>query len=118
MRFLADENIPFYTVRKLRNCGCDITWVTEISPGISDREVIKLAESGNRIIITFDRDFGTIVFKSKYTITTGIIYLKFSPKNSGEPADVLLHYCINDKIIFTGNFTVIDKDHIRQRSIQ
>ena len=41
MQFLADENIPLLSVKIIRSAGMDIAYISEISPRISDFEVLK-----------------------------------------------------------------------------
>ena len=40
MRFLADENIIGDAVHAIRARGHDVDWITEISPGMSDLDVL------------------------------------------------------------------------------
>ncbi len=43
--------------------------------GTSDSDVIKIAVRAERIVLTRDSDFGTLVFKEKAKLT-GIVYLQ------------------------------------------
>ena len=52
LRFLADENIPYTVVSKLRKLGYDIISVLNYRPGMTDEEAIELAIKEKRIIIT------------------------------------------------------------------
>jgi predicted nuclease of predicted toxin-antitoxin system len=79
-KFLADENIPLKAVETLRQKDIDITTTLKISPGLSDKEVLNLANKQGRIIITFDTDFGKLAFKEKLKVK-GIILLRFIPKS-------------------------------------
>ena len=63
MRLLADENIPRLVVGFICSRGHDATWVGKVVPGISDREVLSLATTQKRTLITFDTDFGELVFR-------------------------------------------------------
>lgn len=42
-KLLADENIPIEAVKALKRKGIDIISVIDFSPGLSDREVLDLA---------------------------------------------------------------------------
>ena len=64
MRLLANENIPLSAVEALRSCGHDVMWIREKAPGISDIEVMRLGHLEERILITFDKDFGELAFCS------------------------------------------------------
>jgi predicted nuclease of predicted toxin-antitoxin system len=58
-RLLANENFPGAAVEALRSRGHDVAWVRTDAPGSSDREVLHRAVSEARILITFDKDFGS-----------------------------------------------------------
>lgn len=60
MKLLADENIDRPIVEKLRDSGIDVLYVDEKSKGISDNEVLNIAEDEDRILITFDDDFSDV----------------------------------------------------------
>jgi uncharacterized protein with PIN domain len=45
----------------LRTEGFDVLSISELSPGISDDVVLKLARDQGRILLTFDRDYGELV---------------------------------------------------------
>jgi hypothetical protein len=40
MLFLANENFPLESIRKLRKAGYDVVSVSEDSPGIEDKEIL------------------------------------------------------------------------------
>ena len=63
MRFLANENFPLPSVRLLRSAGHDVLSITEESPGISDDRILARAVAEERIILTFDRDYGELIYR-------------------------------------------------------
>ena len=69
MRILANENFPLDAVVSLRAHGHGVCWVRSELPGVTDREVLRRATLEDRLIITFDKDFGELVFKSRLPIT-------------------------------------------------
>jgi predicted nuclease of predicted toxin-antitoxin system len=73
MRFLANENFPLDAVEVLGQNGHDVLWIRVESPGISDREVLSRAQAENRILLTFDQDFGELAFRSRLPASVGII---------------------------------------------
>jgi predicted nuclease of predicted toxin-antitoxin system len=76
MRFLANENFPLDAVEALRQNGHDVVWIRVESPGISDPEVLSRAQAENRILLTFDKDFGELAFRSKLPASVGIILFR------------------------------------------
>ncbi len=74
MKLLADENVSWPLVRLLRNLDLDTVWIPETNyRGISDIEVISLANSNERVVLTRDSDFlkPYLRGRAKY----GIIYI-------------------------------------------
>jgi predicted nuclease of predicted toxin-antitoxin system len=63
MRFLANENFPLQSVRILRQADLEVASVTEDSPGIEDAEVLARAADEQRVILTFDRDYGELIYR-------------------------------------------------------
>lgn len=58
LRYLADENISVDSIKKLRSFGIDIVGVLELAPaGTIDERALDLANSNDRILITFNKDF-------------------------------------------------------------
>lgn len=65
MRFLANENFPKLAIKILRNAGYKIHSVVEETPGEKDINILKRAQNDNLIIITFDKDYGELIFRHK-----------------------------------------------------
>lgn len=59
---IAGENIEQHWIDLLRSEGYPVLSVREVSPGISDMDVVAIAKSNSGILITEDKDFGELVF--------------------------------------------------------
>lgn len=117
MRFLlADENFPLSSIKVLRDDGHDIYAIAESDASISDEQVIEKAIAENRIILTFDKDFGELVFKKGYRPEAGIIYFRWKHYNPEEPGKFLQSVFAKETLAFNSKMTVIDEENIRQRS--
>jgi predicted nuclease of predicted toxin-antitoxin system len=68
MRILANENFPGDAVNALRLEGHDVAWIREDAPGSLDTQVLQRAQDEERVLITFDKDFGELAFRL-YKIT-------------------------------------------------
>lgn len=118
MRFLANENIPLTVVRFLQNNGKDVVWVGDVSRGATDDSVLGRAETEGRVILTFDRDYGELVFlHGKGRKVPGVIYFRFFPDNPETFGRFVLHLLGLSDIHFEGMFTVVDPRGIRQRPL-
>ena len=75
-KFLANENVPGDAVQAARQEGIDLAWVKEIAAGADDDTVLAMSVAENRVLVTFDKDFGEIAFRQGRDATCGIILLR------------------------------------------
>jgi predicted nuclease of predicted toxin-antitoxin system len=78
MKFLLDQDVYAPTARFLIGSGHNVVLAAQI--GLSqadDDELLKTAQKQGRILITRDRDFGTLVFMK--AMGAGVIYLRILP---------------------------------------
>jgi predicted nuclease of predicted toxin-antitoxin system len=118
IRFLLNENVPLASVRLLRQAGWDIAAIIEDSPGLSDTEVMARAHREQRIIVTFDRDYGELLYRRRLPAPPGILYLRFAPLTPEEPGEYVLRLLTNPNITLSGHFTVADRHQLRQRPLE
>ncbi len=116
-KFLANENIPLATIFRLRKEGFDISSISLDAPSITDSEVMQIAADENRTIITFDRDYGELIYKHGFRPPAGVIYLRMQNYQPEEPAELLLKLLNDQNLEFAGLFTVADEKSVRQRKI-
>jgi len=113
--FLANENFPKPSTIKLREKGWSVKSIQEDSPGISDNEVIKMASQLNLIILTFDSDYGELIFKYGKENPPAVIFFR-DKGNAPEFAGLMLLSLLeNNMLSFSNAFTVIEAKNIRQR---
>jgi len=79
---LTDENVPSGTVAALREMGFDVLAVGEQQPRAFDRMVITLARNSGRWLVTFDRDYGELIFKRGEAPPVGILFLRQRPRRA------------------------------------
>ena len=117
MDFLANENFPFLSIKLLRNTGHNVASVIEEAPGSKDIDILKRAHIENRVILTFDRDYGELIYRHRAFIPGGVVYFRFDPSTPKKPAEILSKIIKEGKISILGKFTVIERDRIRQRTL-
>ena len=115
MKLLANENIPLASVRILEDKGFDVLSIGRDYTGIQDIDVIQLAIDQNRIIITFDRDYGELIFKKGFKPIAGVIYLRWEGFLPIEPGEYLYELLVSTNIQFDNRLTVVGEHSIRQR---
>ncbi|HKP86643.1 MAG TPA: DUF5615 family PIN-like protein [Blastocatellia bacterium] len=112
LRILANENFPGDAVDALRSQGHDVLWVRTDAPGISDEGVLALAVSEDRILITFDKDFGELAFRHKLPASSGIVLFRIHPSSPARVASFAV-YALESRIDWAGNFSVVEETRVR-----
>jgi predicted nuclease of predicted toxin-antitoxin system len=112
MRFLADESCDFIVVRALRGAGYDVVAVSEMSPRAEDTDVIRLALTGERILLTEDKDFGRLVYAHGQS-TLGVILVRFPTRLRGLLPDVILELVQQQANRLRGTFVVVQPGRVR-----
>jgi predicted nuclease of predicted toxin-antitoxin system len=112
MRILANENFPGDAIAALRQRGHDVAWVRTDAPGSSDRQVLRRAETENRVLITFDKDFGELAFRANLPASSGIILFRISALSSSHVARVAV-VALDSRTDWAGHFAVVEDARIR-----
>jgi predicted nuclease of predicted toxin-antitoxin system len=115
MKLLANENVPLASVLYLRKKGFDVMYVGTDFSGYQDHLILELAQNEGRTIITFDRDYGELIFKYQFKPLNGIIYLRLDDYTPEEPGKIVEKLIEVHKIDFQNTLTVFDKHGLRQR---
>jgi predicted nuclease of predicted toxin-antitoxin system len=116
MRFLANENFPGAAVEVLQAAGHDIVWVRTTAPGLSDPDVLAWAARDDRILLTFDKDFGELARASALPTTCGVVLLRVlmpPPNHVGRQLADL----IAARADWTGHFSVVEPGRVRMRPL-
>jgi len=116
MRILANENFPLDAVVSLRTDGHDVLWVRTEAPGISDVEVLDLARRDNRLILTFEKDFGELAFHAHLPLASGIILFRLRAASAAQIAKFVSSVLMS-RDDWLGSFAVIDNFRIRIRPL-
>jgi predicted nuclease of predicted toxin-antitoxin system len=112
MRILANENFPSDAIAALRQRGHDVAWIRADAPGSSDRQVLTRADTENRVLITFDKDFGELAFRANLPASSGIILFRISAPSSAHVARVAVAVP-ESRTDWAGHFAVVEDVRIR-----
>jgi predicted nuclease of predicted toxin-antitoxin system len=116
MRILANENFPLDAVEAIRQLGHDVAWIHTDAPGSKDREVLARAMSDQRILLTFDKDFGDLAFQSGLPATCGIVLFRLRASSSAALA-ALVVTALGSRSDWAGQFSVVEAGRIRMRPL-
>ena len=114
MKILADANIEAAIILWLRSCGHDVLWAAELSPSNPDTELVSLANSQERVLLTHDRDFGELVFL-RGILSRGAILLRFDVALQSDRLRLLQHHWPTIEAHAQGNFIVVSERKVRLR---
>jgi predicted nuclease of predicted toxin-antitoxin system len=93
-----------------------LTWIRTDSPGITDPVVLARAQAELQILLTFDKDFGELAFRSKLPASIGIILFRVRGKSGLEIARKVAHV-IASRDDWAGHFSVVEEHRIRIRDL-
>jgi predicted nuclease of predicted toxin-antitoxin system len=114
VRLLADEGVEVRIVERLRFDGHDVDYVAELAPGITDDEVLDRANSGQRVLVTVDKDFGELVFRL-HRVASGVLLVRLSGLSSDDKAELVAGAIRDHGSEMPGAFTVVSPGVIRIR---
>ncbi|HEX7376004.1 MAG TPA: DUF5615 family PIN-like protein [Pirellulales bacterium] len=110
--FLANENVTQEVVDAARQAGHDLKWIKEMQPGVDDDTVLQLSLAENRVLLTFDKDFGEMAFRHGKSASCGIILFRpriRTPEYLPRFAMAVLAQPLN----WEGHFTVAREGRLR-----
>jgi predicted nuclease of predicted toxin-antitoxin system len=116
MRFLANENFPGAAVKALVADGHDVVWVRIAAPGTTDPDVLAWAVREERILLTFDKDFGELARGSELPRTCGVVLLRL-PMPRPDDVGQRLADLITARDDWAGSFSVIEPGRVRMRPL-
>ena len=93
--------------------GYDVLSVSPDRKGILDNEILEIAISEERIVITNDKDFGELIFKEKLP-HRGVVFLRLSNETALNKIFILKNLIQNHiQIIEKEYFIVVTEKSIR-----
>lgn len=116
LRILANENFPGPLIHELRQRGHDVVSVKESMRGATDRQVLERAQREERLVITFDKDFGELAFRFSLPANSGVILFRLSG-SSPEADNARALAAFESGIYWSGSFAVVTNDRIRVRPL-
>ena len=116
-QFLVDESAGSAIAALLRNLGHDVLAVTETMPQADDAVILARASQESRIVVTNDKDFGELVFRSGQS-HGGVILLRLRDESSANRVRVVQAVLEQCKDTLPNQFVVATESQIRIRGVQ
>jgi len=117
MRFLADENFPGDAVTRLETAGHDIIWIRTAAPGSKDDAIVAWAAREERIVLTFDKDFGELAWRAGLPARSGVVLFRLPTPPAANVGEILAAR-LGERTDWAGHFTVIEPGRIRMRTLE
>jgi len=114
MKFVVDESTGDSVVAELRRLGHDALSIQETFPGLDDPPILDIAVTADRIVVTNDKDFGELVYRSGLP-HAGVILFRLDDESAGNRVRMMrevLQRCGNQ---LKDNFIVATERKIRVR---
>jgi predicted nuclease of predicted toxin-antitoxin system len=111
---LLDEHMPRDVADGLRRAGHDVWTIATVAAGIDDHGVLALARSSRRWLLTFDSDFGDLIYKRGAAPPPAVLYFRVRPVVA---TDVLALALTALTAANAGHFCVIAPEGIRRRPL-
>lgn len=111
MDILADENLHPIVIQRLRDAGHIVEAIIETMPGTDDTEILQRSDIGKWIFVTFDRDFGELIFHRDYPRPAAVIYSRLGRAEPRHVADIILQLLDSQSV--EGLFIALTKKGIK-----
>jgi predicted nuclease of predicted toxin-antitoxin system len=116
LKFLCDSDVDGPLVRRLRDDGHEVAYMTEIQPDSPDEHVLELANSTQAVLITRDKGFGNLVYRQRL-VTHGVLLLRLSGVPMSERKDLLSRAAQQHGHELKGAFSVLTRGGLRVRPL-
>ena len=112
MNFLANENVPLALIEQLRASKQNVTWAHTEMRGASDDVILAKSVEQRRVLLTFDKDFGELVFNRGQNASCGVVLIRMDQANL-EALVAQVTATLLSRTDWAGSFSVIENDQIR-----
>ena len=112
MKILADENVDFPIIYLLRDHGFDVRSIAEDDFGAIDEDVLAKAVRIDAVLLTADKDFGTLRYKFNLP-HRGVVFYRLEGHKPAEKAILALNLFEEEGENLITAFTVLTARKIR-----
>jgi predicted nuclease of predicted toxin-antitoxin system len=114
VNLVADEGVDRPVVDRPRLDGHHVVYVAELSPGLTDEEVLRRANEGGAVLLTADQDFSEVVFRQGL-VHPGAILLRLAGLAGATKAEIVSEVCRTRATESIGAFSVVSPGQVRIR---
>jgi predicted nuclease of predicted toxin-antitoxin system len=112
LKFLIDIGVSKKLEEWLSVSGYDVKAMRDINPRAEDTEILSVAVSESRMVVTMDKDFGELVFKSGKA-HAGVLILRLEDATGHEKIEVMKAILRDHEDKLYGKFCVFHSGRLR-----
>lgn len=114
IRFLLDVGVGKKTLEQLQVLGSDAISVLDLNPEMADADILSVAHKEKRMVITMDKDFGELVYRSGKQ-HNGVLLLRLEDATGDEKAVIVQQIVEKFASQIEGHFCVFQNGQLRIR---
>lgn len=114
LKFLVDLGVSKRLESHLRTGGYDLLCVRDIDPRLADEVILRRAAAEGRIVITMDKDFGELVYRSREP-HAGVLLLRLDDADGTRKIQIVESILREHAADLPGHFSVYQNDRLRVR---
>lgn len=111
-KFLIDVGVGKKVENWLADNGYDVRSMRNIDPRAEDVEILNIAVTESRMVVTMDKDFGELVFKSRKA-HAGVLILRLDDSNGNEKMEIVKAILHDHQDKLYGKFCVFQGGRLR-----
>ncbi len=115
LKFLIDVGVGKKVENWLAENGYDIKCMRDINPKAHDSEILHLAVTEDRMVITMDKDFGELVYNSG-KLHSGVLILRLEDADGNQKVKVMKKILSEHSERLRGKFCVFQGGRLRIKS--
>ena len=112
MKLLLDACVWGGALEELAEAGHDVLWAGDWPESPSDEDLLGQAHREGRVLVTLDKDFGELAFRSGRAALSGIILFRISAPSSAYVARAAVA-ALESRTDWAGYFAVVEDHRIR-----
>lgn len=116
MRILANENMPASVLLHLRTAGHDVLSAKESLRGEEDAVLLARAQAEERVLISQDKDFEELAFRSGLPAACGVILFRLHGQDPDADRRRMIEV-LDSTADWLGLFSVVDERRVRSRAL-
>jgi len=104
-------------VAGLRDVGHDVLWARSDMARAMDDVILQQAQDDERLVVTFDKDFGELAFRWGLPASCGVLLFRLQIPSPEHVRDRVIA-TLAERADWTGQFFVVEEHRIRSRPLR